>query len=206
MTVTSQTTPSTTTVNGVSTTTGAPPLGKACLANFFCTLDCRTGYQTDATGCPLCVCNADIEIFTQGNKIMISMQEWKCHITPPPPRKKCHTCNWFNHVIASFNIFYFVYSSSSGFIYVSGSVDYCAYCQFQFSRRGSKFCLSGDFWLYEAMHERLPCRFPGLSAVWMYSVNKYQPCHCVLWVRHDVYVNIFEMVVSVIHYKCEEIK
>lgn len=75
VTVTSQTTPSTTTVNGVSTTTDAPPLGKACLANFFCTLDCRTGYQTDATGCPLCVCNADIDIFTQGNKIMISMQE-----------------------------------------------------------------------------------------------------------------------------------
>uniref|UniRef100_A0A8W8P4Y8 Antistasin-like domain-containing protein n=1 Tax=Magallana gigas TaxID=29159 RepID=A0A8W8P4Y8_MAGGI len=65
VTVTSQTTPSTTAVNGVSTTTDAPPLGKACLANFFCTLDCRTGYQTDATGCPLCVCNADIDIFTQ---------------------------------------------------------------------------------------------------------------------------------------------
>eukprot|EP00105_Crassostrea_gigas_P020296 XP_011439040.1 PREDICTED: uncharacterized protein LOC105336430 isoform X2 [Crassostrea gigas] len=65
VTVTSQTTPSTTTVNGVSTTTDTPPLGKACLANFFCTLDCRTGYQTDATGCPLCVCNADIDIFTQ---------------------------------------------------------------------------------------------------------------------------------------------
>lgn len=73
-TVTSQTTPSTTTINDASTTTDAPPLGKACLANFFCTLDCRTGYQTDATGCPLCLCNADSDIFTQGDKIMISMQ------------------------------------------------------------------------------------------------------------------------------------
>lgn len=73
-TVTSQTTPSTTTISDVFTATDSLPLGKACLANFFCTLDCRTGYQTDATGCPLCVCNADRDIFTQGDKIMISMQ------------------------------------------------------------------------------------------------------------------------------------
>ncbi|KAK3095624.1 hypothetical protein FSP39_016812 [Pinctada imbricata] len=40
-----------------STTTPAPPLGKPCLANFMCTLDCVTGFQTDQNNCPVCACN-----------------------------------------------------------------------------------------------------------------------------------------------------
>lgn len=63
--VTSGTTPPSTPVKTTPIKTDAPPLGKACLANFFCTLDCRTGYQTDSTGCPLCSCNDDNGIFTQ---------------------------------------------------------------------------------------------------------------------------------------------
>ncbi|XP_056002756.1 uncharacterized protein LOC125662508 isoform X2 [Ostrea edulis] len=50
-------------------TTFAPPLGKACLANFFCTLDCRTGYRTDSVGCPLCSCNGDSSLITQATHI-----------------------------------------------------------------------------------------------------------------------------------------
>ncbi|XP_061170382.1 uncharacterized protein LOC133179705 [Saccostrea echinata] len=69
-TVTSRVSPTTTSTITAPTTTIAPPLGKACLANFFCTLDCRTGYQTDPTGCPLCSCNDDInDVVTQGAPI-----------------------------------------------------------------------------------------------------------------------------------------
>ncbi|KAL3884416.1 hypothetical protein ACJMK2_024555 [Sinanodonta woodiana] len=39
-----------------SMTSSASPLGKSCLASFFCTKICDNGYVTDNDGCPVCLC------------------------------------------------------------------------------------------------------------------------------------------------------